>query len=71
MLFGDTPLIEPATLSRMRAEIAKGAACVVLGFEAEDPSGYGRLVEREGELVAIREHKDASPSERAIRLCNG
>ncbi len=71
VLFGDTPLIGAETLSRMRGEIAKGAACVVLGFEAQDPTGYGRLVECDGELVAIREHKDASPEERAIRLCNG
>jgi bifunctional UDP-N-acetylglucosamine pyrophosphorylase/glucosamine-1-phosphate N-acetyltransferase len=71
VLFGDTPLIEAATLTRMRGEIAKGAACVVLGFEAQDPTGYGRLVEKHGELVAIREHKDASEEERAIRLCNG
>ena len=71
VLFGDTPLIGPETLSRMRGRIAEGAACVVLGFEAQDPTGYGRLVERDGELIAIREHKDASPSERAISLCNG
>jgi bifunctional UDP-N-acetylglucosamine pyrophosphorylase/glucosamine-1-phosphate N-acetyltransferase len=71
VVFGDTPLIESATLSRMRGEIAKGAACVVLGFEARDPTGYGRLVRHGGELTAIREDKDASVSERAITLCNG
>jgi bifunctional UDP-N-acetylglucosamine pyrophosphorylase/glucosamine-1-phosphate N-acetyltransferase len=71
VLFGDTPLITPETLTRMRGEIAKGAACVVLGFLAEDPTGYGRLVEEGGALVAIREHKDASEAEREIRLCNG
>ncbi len=71
VVFGDTPLIEAATLSRLRGEIAKGAACVVLGFEARDPEGYGRLVERDGVLIAIREEKDASLAERAIRLCNG
>jgi len=71
VVFGDTPLIEAATLVRMRGEIAKGAACVVIGFQAADPSGYGRLVHSGGELLAIREDKDASPSERAIGLCNG
>jgi bifunctional UDP-N-acetylglucosamine pyrophosphorylase / glucosamine-1-phosphate N-acetyltransferase len=71
VVFGDTPLIEPATLLHMRAQLAKGAACVVLGFEARDPKGYGRLVEREGDLIAIREEKDASPRERNIALCNG
>ena len=31
---------------------------------------YGRLVEHDGMLVAIREQKDASEAERAIRRCN-
>jgi bifunctional UDP-N-acetylglucosamine pyrophosphorylase/glucosamine-1-phosphate N-acetyltransferase len=42
----------------------------VLGFRAKDPSGYGRLIVREGELVAIREELDANASERQIDLCN-
>jgi bifunctional UDP-N-acetylglucosamine pyrophosphorylase/glucosamine-1-phosphate N-acetyltransferase len=71
VVFGDTPLIEPATLLHMREQIAKGAACVVLGFEARYPNGYGRLVERGGKLIAIREEKDASAEERMITLCNG
>ena len=70
ILFGDTPLIEPATLARLRAALAKGAAVAVLGFRPVDPTGYGRLVVKDGQLVAIREEKDASAAERAIRLCN-
>jgi bifunctional UDP-N-acetylglucosamine pyrophosphorylase/glucosamine-1-phosphate N-acetyltransferase len=43
----------------------------VLGFRPADPTGYGRLiVAPDGSLVAIREEKDASAGERAIRLCN-
>jgi bifunctional UDP-N-acetylglucosamine pyrophosphorylase / glucosamine-1-phosphate N-acetyltransferase len=71
VVFGDTPLIEASTLRHMRRELAKGASCVVLGFEAGNAHGYGRLVERDGELVAIREERDASPQERKITLCNG
>jgi bifunctional UDP-N-acetylglucosamine pyrophosphorylase / glucosamine-1-phosphate N-acetyltransferase len=71
VVFGDTPLIRPQTLSRMRQAIAQGAAVAVLGFRPRDPSGYGRLVLEGGELVAIREELDASPAERAIGLCNG
>ncbi|MBV8962982.1 MAG: bifunctional UDP-N-acetylglucosamine diphosphorylase/glucosamine-1-phosphate N-acetyltransferase GlmU [Hyphomicrobiales bacterium] len=71
VVFGDTPLIEPSTLREMRVKLAGGAACVVLGFEARDARGYGRLVRRDGELVAIREEKDASREEREITLCNG
>jgi bifunctional UDP-N-acetylglucosamine pyrophosphorylase / glucosamine-1-phosphate N-acetyltransferase len=43
----------------------------VLGFRPKDPTGYGRLVVEGGELAAIREEVDASPAERAIKLCNG
>ena len=71
VIFGDTPLIRPHTLTRIRKALADGAALVVLGFRAKDPTGYGRLVLEGGELVAIREEADASPAERAIGLCNG
>jgi bifunctional UDP-N-acetylglucosamine pyrophosphorylase/glucosamine-1-phosphate N-acetyltransferase len=71
MLFADTPLVTAETIGRMRAALAAGASVVVLGFEAADPTGYGRLVMEGGALLAIREHKDARPAELQIRLCNG
>lgn len=71
VLFGDTPLIKAETLARIRGELGKGAAVSVLGFHTDQPDGYGRLVEKEGNLVAIREHKDASEAELKIRFCNG
>jgi bifunctional UDP-N-acetylglucosamine pyrophosphorylase/glucosamine-1-phosphate N-acetyltransferase len=71
VIFGDTPLIRPQTLSRMRRGLADGAALVVLGFRPKDPTGYGRLVLEGNDLVAIREEIDASETERAIGLCNG
>jgi len=71
VLFGDTPLLRPQTLKSMRDRISDGNAVVVLGFETDDPTGYGRLVQADGKLLAIREHKDASEEERAITLCNG
>jgi bifunctional UDP-N-acetylglucosamine pyrophosphorylase / glucosamine-1-phosphate N-acetyltransferase len=70
VLYADIPLIEASTLHAMQAELASGADVVALGFEAADPTGYGRLIEREGRLTAIREEKDASAEERASRLCN-
>lgn len=70
IVFGDTPLVQPETLARLRAGLAEGAAVAVLGFEAADPHGYGRLIVENGALVAIREHRDASERERAITLCN-
>ena len=71
ILFGDTPFIEVATLERMVAAREEGAAVVVLGFEPEDPTGYGRLVqEGDGSLQAIVEHKDATHKQREIGVCN-
>jgi bifunctional UDP-N-acetylglucosamine pyrophosphorylase/glucosamine-1-phosphate N-acetyltransferase len=71
VVFGDTPLVSPATLGKLRAALANGASVVVLGFRPHDPAGYGRLITAGGELIAIREHADANESERAITLCNG
>jgi bifunctional UDP-N-acetylglucosamine pyrophosphorylase / glucosamine-1-phosphate N-acetyltransferase len=71
VVFGDTPLIRTETLNRMRAILAEGAAIAVAGFRPADASGYGRLVQEGDRLVAIVEERDATESERAIRLCNG
>jgi bifunctional UDP-N-acetylglucosamine pyrophosphorylase/glucosamine-1-phosphate N-acetyltransferase len=68
--FGDTPLISAATFERLRAPLKDGAALTVLGFRAQDPTGYGRLLVDAGELVAIREQADASEAERKVDLCN-
>ncbi len=68
--FADTPLVTPETFGRLLAALDEGAAVSVLGFEAANPHGYGRLVREDGRLVAIREERDASPEERAITLCN-
>jgi bifunctional UDP-N-acetylglucosamine pyrophosphorylase/glucosamine-1-phosphate N-acetyltransferase len=71
IVYGDTPLIRPATLTRLRAPLAAGAALAVLGFRPTDPTGYGRLIMQGDALLAIREDADASAAERAIALCNG
>lgn len=71
VLFCDTPLIRAETLRRMQDALDDGAQIAVLGFKAQDPTGYGRLLTSpDGELVAIREHNDASEAEREVRLCN-
>ena len=71
VMFGDTPLIEADALSQARARLAAGAAVVVVGFRTPNPTGYGRLIEDGDRLVAIREEKDASETERRITFCNG
>jgi bifunctional UDP-N-acetylglucosamine pyrophosphorylase / glucosamine-1-phosphate N-acetyltransferase len=68
--FGDTPLISATTFERLRGALKQGASLAVLGFEAADPTGYGRLLVENGRLIAIREQADASPAERAVTLCN-
>jgi bifunctional UDP-N-acetylglucosamine pyrophosphorylase/glucosamine-1-phosphate N-acetyltransferase len=71
VLYGDSPMIRPETLRRMIEARASGAGVVVLGFEAADPSGYGRLLlGDDGALERIVEHREATEAERAIRLCN-
>jgi bifunctional UDP-N-acetylglucosamine pyrophosphorylase/glucosamine-1-phosphate N-acetyltransferase len=68
--FGDTPLIGAGTFQRLRTALKDGATLAVLGFRAADPTGYGRLLVQDDQLVAIREQADASEAERAITLCN-
>jgi bifunctional UDP-N-acetylglucosamine pyrophosphorylase / glucosamine-1-phosphate N-acetyltransferase len=69
VLYGDTPLVSAESLRRLEASLGS-CAIAVAGFEAKNPSGYGRLIAAGEELIAIREEKDANPEERAIRLCN-
>jgi bifunctional UDP-N-acetylglucosamine pyrophosphorylase/glucosamine-1-phosphate N-acetyltransferase len=69
-LCGDAPLIEASAIRAVREAVAAGAEVVVLGFRPPDPTGYGRLIERDGALVAIREEKDCSEEERRIGFCN-
>jgi bifunctional UDP-N-acetylglucosamine pyrophosphorylase/glucosamine-1-phosphate N-acetyltransferase len=70
VLYGDAPLVHKETLQGLLAKLGKAHPIAVLGFEAADPTGYGRLLMRGKNVRAIREHKDASAKERKITLCN-
>ncbi len=70
ILFGDTPLVTADTIGKVRRALSDGADLAVLGFETQQPFGYGRLLTDNGQLVAIREEKDASDEERRITFCN-
>ncbi len=71
VLYADTPLIQPGTIAALRALLDQGASVAVLGFRPRDPNGYGRLLtDSAGQLIAIREDKDASDAERQVDLCN-
>lgn len=70
---GDVPLITTKTLASIAAhvDVTKNVHVSVLGFYANDPAEYGRMVvTSSGELEAIVEYKDASDNERSITLCN-
>jgi len=70
VLYGDTPLVTAQTVAAVTARLDDGADLVVAGFEPEDPTGYGRLLTAGELLLAVREHRDATEAERAVRLCN-
>ncbi|MBS3651315.1 bifunctional UDP-N-acetylglucosamine diphosphorylase/glucosamine-1-phosphate N-acetyltransferase GlmU [Pseudaminobacter sp. 19-2017] len=70
IMFGDTPLVDAGSLLVARGRLAEGNAVSVVGFRTDAPTGYGRLIEENGQLQAIREEKDCSPAERLITFCN-
>ena len=67
VLYGDTPFIGQDTLAALAGHPPD---VVVLGFEAEDPGRYGRLVVGSTGLDRIVEYKDADDATRQIALCN-
>jgi bifunctional UDP-N-acetylglucosamine pyrophosphorylase / glucosamine-1-phosphate N-acetyltransferase len=73
ILYGDTPLVEAATmqcmLGRLHAEDAP--ATVVLASRPVDALHYGRVIADEaGNIAKMIEYKDATAEERAVNLCN-
>lgn len=70
VMYGDTPLIDAEVLRTARTKLAEGAAVVVIGFRTERPTGYGRLIESDGKVAAIREERDCTDEERRITYCN-
>jgi bifunctional UDP-N-acetylglucosamine pyrophosphorylase/glucosamine-1-phosphate N-acetyltransferase len=68
ILNGDTPLIQ-ATTAQALVDACAGEHLALLTIDLADPTGYGRIVrDASGQRVlAIIEHKDASPEQRAIR----
>jgi bifunctional UDP-N-acetylglucosamine pyrophosphorylase/glucosamine-1-phosphate N-acetyltransferase len=71
VLYADTPLVTTDAIFGLKDALATGAAVAVLGFEADDPTGYGRLVMDGATLARIVEERDADEETRKIRFVNG
>ncbi|KIF80244.1 bifunctional UDP-N-acetylglucosamine diphosphorylase/glucosamine-1-phosphate N-acetyltransferase GlmU [Noviherbaspirillum autotrophicum] len=69
ILYGDVPLTTGQSLQRL-LDNAGADKLAVLTVELDDPTGYGRIVRKDGKIVGIVEQKDASEAERAIREVN-
>ena len=68
ILNGDVPLVRPQT-ARALIEACGGEKLVLLTVVLDDPTGYGRIVRggvQGDRVLAIVEHKDATPEQRAI-----
>jgi bifunctional UDP-N-acetylglucosamine pyrophosphorylase/glucosamine-1-phosphate N-acetyltransferase len=69
ILFGDVPLLMPATLERLLAG-TRTDEMAILSVDMEDPTGYGRIVREGGKVVRNVEQNDASEEERRITEIN-
>ena len=69
VLFGDVPLLRPATCRRLLDETPSGDVAV-LTVDMDDPTGYGRIVRESHGVSRIVEEKDADADEKAIREIN-
>jgi bifunctional UDP-N-acetylglucosamine pyrophosphorylase/glucosamine-1-phosphate N-acetyltransferase len=72
ILYGDVPFVPTATMRAMvdRLNADDAPAVVVLAFEPDDPTGYGRVIVKDGKIKKMVEHKDATEAERAVKLSN-
>jgi len=70
VVYGDHPLLRPENFRGVLDRLDAGWDAAILGFEPPDTRTYGRLITDGERLLAIREHKDATPEERLIGLCN-
>ena len=76
VLYGDCPLLSPATLAELvrrqaSSDAAGDLAATLITTRLDDPTGYGRIVFGEkGDVRAIVEHKAATPAQLAIPFIN-
>lgn len=69
MLYGDVPLIAKETLDRL-IEVKPEGGIGLLTVMLDNPTGYGRIIRENNEVVGIIEQKDASEEQRKIQEIN-
>ena len=73
VLSGDAPLITPPTIGRLlNFHLDEQAAMTLLSADLENPTGYGRVLRKNGraEVRAIVEEKAATEAQKKIREIN-
>jgi bifunctional UDP-N-acetylglucosamine pyrophosphorylase / glucosamine-1-phosphate N-acetyltransferase len=73
VLYGDTPLLDPAELARLPRALDEDPAAPLsmLTVRVPDPTGYGRIVrDAAGRVARVVEQRDATTVERAIQEIN-
>ena len=71
IILGDMPLLRPATLEAVvDTHRTEQAAVTLLTAVFQDPTGYGRVVRENGQVVGIVEERDADAEQRAIKEMN-
>jgi len=72
VLYGDTPLLSGVTLRELRdAQAGSDAAATLITTTLDNPAGYGRvLLDGNGKVQSIVEHKTATPEQLAVKLIN-
>ncbi|MEJ2766782.1 bifunctional UDP-N-acetylglucosamine diphosphorylase/glucosamine-1-phosphate N-acetyltransferase GlmU, partial [Photobacterium sp. MCCC 1A19761] len=69
ILYGDVPLISSETLENL-LDAQPDGGIALLTVVLDDPTGYGRIVRRNGPVVAIVEQKDATEEQKLIKEIN-
>lgn len=69
MLYGDVPLISYQSLQRLRAAKPVGGIAL-LTVVLDNPTGYGRILREQQQVVGIIEQKDARVDQLAIKEIN-
>jgi len=69
VLYGDVPLISPETIENL-LDAQPNGGIALLTVVLDDPMGYGRIIRRNGPVVAIVEQKDATDEQKLIKEIN-